>query len=320
MGDIPVRSVTIAIMIDDTNKGIRNMATVDLNKTYNPATKYGQFMIAEQNKLRGTSVGHVAAPVITESDEEIEARIEERFDILEYLTAESMEGNVRALIVSGPAGLGKSHTVETALAAWDPSEINHKIIKGFAKATGLFKTLYEFRDAGKVIVFDDCDSIFSDETALNMLKAVCDTTERRRVSYLSEAVLRNDEGDALPNTFEFEGTIIFITNYDFDEIIEKGNKLAPHMAAMMSRAHYVDLAMKSRNDYLVRIKQVIKQGLLTQKGLSDNQMTDVCEFIDSHADRLRELSLRVALKIADVRKGNKPNWSKIAEVTCCKAA
>ena len=109
-----------------------------------------------------------------------------------------------------------------------------------------------------------------------------------------------------------------LVNYDFDEIIEKGNKLAPHMAAMVSRAHYVDLAMKTRNDYMVRIKQMIKAGLLDSKKLNIDQLTDVVRFIDQHSANLRELSLRVALKIADVRKGNKPNWKKIAEVTCCK--
>lgn len=290
---------------------------IDLNKKYNPNSVYGRKMIEAQEQARALRAETASSK---ETDAEIAARIEERFDILDYMTTEAIEGNVRALVISGPAGLGKSFSVETALQEWDPEETKHTIVKGFAKATGLYKVLYENREAGKVVVFDDCDSLFFDETALNMLKAVCDTTERRKVSYLSEAVLRNEEGDQIPNSFEFEATMIFITNLDFDAIIDQGKKLAPHLAAMVSRSHYVDLAMKNRRDYLVRIKQVIEQGLLNSKGLTEQQLQDVCDFIDTHSTILRELSLRVALKIADVRRGDRKNWEAIAKVTCCKNA
>ena len=293
------------------------VAKVDLNKTYNPNTKYGRNRIEEQEAYRAY-LAAFAAP--KESDAEIAARIEERFDILEYMTQEAIEGNIRGLVVYGPAGLGKSYSVETALTSWDPEEINHTIVKGFSTKTGLYKTLYQYRHAGQVIVFDDCDSIFFDDVALSMLKAVCDTTERRKVCYNSEAVLRDENGDALPQSFKFEATIIFITNVDFDAEIEKGKKLAPHLAAMVSRSHYVDLAMKTRRDYLVRIKQVIEQGLLNNKNLTEQQLQDVCDFIDTNSEMLRELSLRVAIKIADVRRGNRPNWEAIAKVTCCKNA
>ena len=144
--------------------------------------------------------------------------------------------------------------------------------------------------------------------------------EKRIVCYNSEAILRNDDGDALPSKFEFEGTIIFITNIDFDKEIDKGKKLAPHLGAMVSRSHYIDLAMKTRRDYMIRIKQVIDQGLLNNKHLTEEQLQDVCDFLDENSEKLRELSLRIAIKIADVRRGNRPNWKKIAEVTCCKNA
>ena len=146
---------------------------VDLNKTYNPNSRYGQLMIAEQEKARAAAA---EAALPAETDAEIAARIEERFDILEYMTTEAIEGNIRGLVVYGPAGLGKSYTVEQALADWDPEEQNHTIVKGFSTKTGLYKSLYEYKDPGQVIVFDDCDSIFFDDVALSMLKAVCDTT------------------------------------------------------------------------------------------------------------------------------------------------
>jgi len=252
----------------------------------------------------------------TETDAQIEARMAERFEILDVLAEACTVGNARALVVSGPAGLGKSHTIEKRLEEWDPNQINHTIVKGYVRATGLVKLLYAYREAGQVIVFDDADSIFFDDVSLNLLKAVCDTTERRRVSWLSEGSLIDEETAVrIPRTFDFDGTIIFITNLDFDALIDRGHKLAPHLTALVSRAHYIDLAMKTRRDYLIRIRQVIKQGLLSD--LNGVQQHEVIQFIESNHDKLRELSLRVAIKIGALRKSNK-DWERIAKITCCK--
>lgn len=251
-----------------------------------------------------------------ETEEQIDARIAERFDILDVLTEACIVGNSRALIVSGPAGLGKSYTVEKALSKWDPNEINHTIVKGYVRATGLVKLLYQYREHGQVVVFDDADSIFFDDVSLNLLKAVCDTTERRRVSWLSEGKLVDEESaDLIPRSFDFNGTIIFISNYDFDAMIDRGHKLAPHLQALVSRAHYIDLAMKTRRDYLVRIRQVIKQGLLGE--LSYEARADVITFIEQNHEKLRELSLRMALKIGALRKQG-GEWQKVARITCCR--
>jgi len=255
-------------------------------------------------------------PVSHETDAQIDERIADRFEILDVLAEACTVGNARALIVSGPAGLGKSYTIEKRLSEWDPSELNHTVVKGYVRPTGLVKLLYSYRHAGNVIVFDDADAIFFDDVSLNLLKAVCDTTERRRVSWLSEGSLIDEEsGERVPRSFDFEGTIFFISNYDFDAMIDRGHKLAPHLAALVSRAHYIDLAMKSRRDYLVRIRQVIKQGLLS--GLTTNQEDDVIKFIDNNHSRLRELSLRMALKLGSLRKQG-GHWEKLANVTCCK--
>lgn len=251
-----------------------------------------------------------------ETDEQIDARIAERFEILDILTEACMVGNSRSLIVSGPPGLGKSFTVEKTLAEYDPNGVNHIIIKGYVRATGLIKMLYRFREAGQTIVFDDADTIFFDDTSLNLLKAVCDTTENRRVSWLSEGKLVDEEsGEAIPSTFDFEGTVIFISNLDFDAMIEKGHRIAPHLSALISRSHYIDTGLKTRRDYLIRIRQVIRNGMLSN--LSDNEREDVLRFIEENSDRLRELSLRMAIKIGNLRKSNS-KWEKLARVTCCK--
>jgi hypothetical protein len=250
----------------------------------------------------------------TETDTQIDARIAERFDVLQSIVKSVINGVSRSLIVSGPAGLGKSFMVEKVLREWDPEENNHIFIRGYARATGLYKLLYQYRNKGQVIVLDDADSVFFDDVALNLLKAVADTTERRRVSWLSEANFIDEEtAEIIPRTFEFNGSIIFITNLDFDDTIDRGSKLAPHLQAMMSRSHYVDLTMKTKQDYLVRIRQVVKQGLLSH--LNWHEAGDVMRFIEQNSDSLRELSLRMVIKIANLRKDNTTNWERIARVT-----
>jgi hypothetical protein len=263
----------------------------------------------------------VAIPTISkETDAQIEATLKERFDIIEALTIAATKGDVRACIMAGPPGLGKTFTVERCLADWDPTGVNYTHVKGYVKATGLYKLFYNYREQGQVIVLDDADSVFFEDTALSLLKAVCDTTDKRMVHYLAEGGLVDDEtGLKIPRTFEFKGTIIFVTNLDFDSLIAKQHKLAPHLQALISRAHYIDLAMKSRRHYLIRIRQVLKQGLLNEMGMSETQKSDVVYFIEENAESLRELSLRMAIKLGGIRKMG-GNWKGMARVTCCKVA
>ena len=258
--------------------------------------------------------------VITETREETDAKLQDRFEILGMMAEAAVGNEVRAMIVSGPAGLGKSYTVEEALMKADPQELRHIVIKGYIRPTQLYKTLYKFRHANCVVVFDDADTIFGDETSLNILKAVADTMDRRRVSYMTEGVLVDDDsGERVPNTFDFDGSIIFITNMDFDDQIERGSKYSEHMRALVSRSHYIDMAMHTVQDYIVRIHQVVAKGLLKKQGLDKDGEREVMSFIEDNKGKLRELSLRIAIKIATIYRTNPKNWERIARVTCCKA-
>lgn len=265
---------------------------------------------------RGTSMTPPPAAKV-ETESEIWARIENRFQIAEAMTHAAVDGICRSLIVSGPAGLGKSYTIEQILHDWDPDETRHTIIKGYVRATGLYKMLWKYRDAGSVLVFDDADRVFEDGTALGMLKAVCDTTEARKVSYLAETNLIDDGMEVIPRQFVFEGSIVFITNQDFDVLIESGNMMAPHFKALISRSHYIDLAMKTQEDYIVRIKQVMQLGLLDKYGFGEAGNDEIMGFILENKSRLRELSLRMAIKLAGLKQMMPNDWKNTAETTCC---
>lgn len=252
-----------------------------------------------------------------ESWNEASKRILIRFGILEEFAEQSTRGECRAMIVSGPPGLGKSFTVERVLKGMD--EGSYSLLKGYVKTTGLIRKLYEHRHPGHLVVFDDCDMIFRDENSLNLLKAVCDTCEDRTVTYMTEKdMVSETDADIIPKTFSFEGSVIFLTNMDFDAMIAKGHMLSEHLAALVSRSHYIDLTMKSKRDFVIRIQQVLKEGML-DKILPDQEHQDeVYSWICDNQTRVRELSLRFAIKLAGIRKSMPHKWQDIAEVTCCK--
>jgi len=260
----------------------------------------------------------IMTTVVTESDEQIDARLKEMFDIVGVMAQSACKGQARAMIVSGPAGLGKSFTVEQVVSDYDDTGKKAAICKRFIRPTGLYKTLYEYRHKGDVIVFDDCDSVFQDADALNLLKAACDTTERRRIMWGAETRMTDADGSPLPWSFEFEGSVIFITNYDFDQAIEGGSRLSEHFKALISRSHYIDVGLRSVRDYLIRIKQVVEMGMLKERGLTASQQKEVIDYIFDHAFQLRELTLRMVIKVAELYTTEPTRWKSIAKVSLFK--
>ena len=264
----------------------------------------------------------VIKPVRVETVAEIEAKLRDRFEALEVMAEATGKGINRSLIVSGPAGLGKSFTVEAKLEELESMGHSVTYIKGYVRPLALYKLLYETRHAKSVLVFDDSDSVFYDDVSMNLLKGACDSTDRRVLHWLSKSIEKeeDEEGESIPEKFEFEGSIIFITNYDFDAMIASGNKLAPHFEALVSRSHYLDLAMKTKMDYIVRIKQVVRGGMLKSRGFNAAEETMILEFIVNNMERLRELSLRMVVKISGLYKMDKKNWQKLASQTCMRNA
>lgn len=295
---------------------------VNYNQYYNLfRMKYG----VGRGMLQFTSNGETATtnvftprqesePVRVETDEEIEQRLNIRFRALDVMSRATAKGINRAMIVSGPAGLGKTYSVEKAATELVPEFVH---IKGYIRATGLYKTLYMNRHKGCLIILDDADSIFSDETALNILKAACDSSETRKLCWMSQTTLEDDDGEPIPNNFEFEGSMIFVTNLDFQQQIDKGNRLAPHFEAMVSRSHYLNLGIKNKRDYIIRIKQVLKQGMLDTQ-LTPEYQDMLVEYMTENMNNLRELSLRMAKKLADLICMDIDNWKDLASITCHK--
>jgi hypothetical protein len=260
--------------------------------------------------------------VAQETDEQILDRLGERFEILTEMTKAVKSGDVRAMIVSGPPGVGKSFGVEAVLqkdGLFDTlaeRKPKYEVVKGAMSSIGLYSKLYEFSDAKSVVVFDDCDSILMEDLSLNILKGALDSSERRFISWNTDSRLLRSEG--IPDRFEFKGAAIFITNIKFEHVRSK--KLRDHLDALESRCHYIDLQMDTNREKILRIKQIVGQGMLDRYDFGDIQKDEVVEFITVNQDKLRELSLRMVLKIADLRKSFPTNWVAMAKTTCMRRA
>jgi hypothetical protein len=258
---------------------------------------------------------------VIETDEQAIDRIAERFSILEEMTGATLDGIVRGMIVTGPPGVGKTFGVEQILekdSLFDmmaDKPLRHTFVKGAMSAIGLYSTLYKYSDSKSIVVLDDCDSILWNEDALNILKAALDSGKKRRISWNSDSNFLRREG--VPGEFEFKGSVIFITNLKFDST--RQTKIKDHLEAILSRCHYLDLTLDTTRDKIMRIKQIARDGgLFDTKGLTKIEEQEIIEFMVDEQDRLREVSLRMAQKIADLRNMNKDRWKVLAESTCMK--
>jgi predicted AAA+ superfamily ATPase len=234
-----------------------------------------------------------------------------------------ISGAIRAMIVSGPPGVGKSYGVEQQLekaSLFDrlsSNKVRYEIVKGAMTPIGLYCQLYKYSDRKNVLVFDDCDSVFQDDLALNILKAALDSGKKRKICWNSDSAMLRREG--VPDQFDFKGSAIFITNLKFENL--KSKKLQDHLEALQSRCHFLDLTIDTERDKMLRIKQVHRDtdgGLFAAYDFENNEADLILDFMYLRKDKLRELSLRMALKIADLVKISPNNWRSLAESTCMR--
>ena len=243
-----------------------------------------------------------------------------RFAILDDMTKATKRGDVRAMIVSGPPGVGKSYGVETVLDRYGTVSTlgntapKYEVCKGAMSPIGLYCKLYKLAAKDNVIVFDDCDSILLDDLSLNILKAALDSKKTRRICWNTDSHMLRREG--VPDTFEFAGSVIFITNIKFDNVRSK--KLSDHLEALESRCHYIDLTIDTLREKLLRIQQIVKDGMLNSYALPTETQAEVVQYIWDNKRRLREISLRTVLKIADLAKAFPDTWKDMASSTVLK--
>lgn len=230
--------------------------------------------------------------------------INTRFGFVSELVTMIARGKAVSLIVCGPGGLGKTHTVKTALLAagladvsgseTENSERCFKMIRGYSTAKGLYRELYMNRDS--VIVFDDTDSVLRDPVALNLLKGALDSYDRRVISW--NADIRDDD---LPRSFLFTGRVIFITNMQRGQLDD----------ALRTRAYVVDLAMTQQQK--IDRMAVLAASDDFMPGVSLKYKQDALALIQERSADAREISLRTLQAVTRIRAAGGANWRELAE-------
>ena len=241
--------------------------------------------------------------------------INERFGFVSDMVNMLARGDQASVVVTGPGGLGKSHTVTQALTKAGFKDISvldenfevgsrlnmrkaFTVIKGYSTPKGLYRLLYENKDG--VLVFDDCDSVLKDPVSLNLLKGALDSYSKRIISWRADL-----KDDALPQSFEFKGRVVFISNLSSDTLDQ----------AIISRSMAVDLSMTTEQK-IERMRHLLDSGEFMPE--YDKQVKqDAMNLIDNVKDKVKELSLRTLIQVTKIRKSGGANWANLAEYTIC---
>ncbi len=219
--------------------------------------------------------------------------INKRFDILQDLTTLVVRRVMPSLVVTGGPGNGKSHTIVKTIQDNGLTEgDNYQVFKGYSTARGLYNTLYDHN--GKLIVFDDCDSVLEDKTSLNILKSALDSYDKRTISWMAKMT----KADEYPNQFDFTGRIIFISNKDKSDMDE----------AILSRSLSVDLSMTGE-EKIQRMSHVLPQ-ILPDVDMRIKQ--DALAFLNEKKDK-DSVNLRSLIMVSKIRKEFPRKWRGIAE-------
>jgi len=242
---------------------------------------------------------------------ELEEKVKHQFKMMREFYQAVFNGAIKSLVVAGPAGVGKSHSIEDIIQKQgETTGYTHSTIKGHATPLYIFEHLREHCNEKHVIIFDDCDNIFKDHDALNVLKAALDSKKTRIVTWGSTR-----GGDE--KSFEFKGSVIFLTNMSLNKIT-KNEMLKSNIEALASRSHYFDLNISSIEERYVRVKQVATETqMLTDRKLDMGQIEEILKFMLEEMNTLSEISLRMLTKIADLYVYNDSKWKEMARITCC---
>lgn len=244
------------------------------------------------------------------------------------------EGDIRKLTLeeiemrkADPEGFEASLVNERPLRKFnpevdtDPADYDWVKVTGRTTAAGLYLKLYEHN--GKLIVFDDCDSVFDDDAAINTLKGAIDTSGDGQIDWSSSTRLKIGVGEdaiPVPNSFKFTGRIIFISNIPYHKFMS--DKLQPIAG---SRCTQVDLTM-TMDQTIEKLEQIKDHIVFTNsKGnvinVTQEQRDDAMQFIKDHKDVLdislvngRTLGNLIMIRSKSGQGTSGMDWTKTARV------
>lgn len=251
------------------------------------------------------------------TEDQVEAIIEERFEVMNTLTHSLRISDIKSVIITGAAGIGKTFNIEQYLEKVEREEGQHwGSIGGNCTNFGLYEVLYEYRNEGSILVMDDVD-VFKEEVQINMLKKALDTGKRRVIDWRSASKVLDERG--LPDSFEFKGKIIFLTNTNMYAEIAQGTKRSPHLNALISRSVTLDLGIHCTKTILIHVRNVIrKSNMLVERGLTPYQQEQAIKWLEDNRDNLAALSLRTPLMMGEYMKTDSKGWDTVCRHTMLK--
>jgi hypothetical protein len=262
--------------------------------------------VRSESDLAVLANGEPAAPVATV---ESEFPINERFLIMQDYTDMVGKREMASALVTGEGGLGKTFTVMKSLrdaGIQDVSKMEigarfdgqrgYVVVKGYSTAKGLFRTLYENRN--QIIVFDDCDNVLKDPTAVNILKAALDSYDVRMVTWNAEGWGSDED---LPKSFEFTGGVIFISNLPKHKVPQ----------AIRSRAMCADVSM-TRAEVIERMRMIVTSPEF-MPDFDDEMKLESLEFVAENANNpmITELNLRSLVNVIKARAAKPDHWRRL---------
>jgi hypothetical protein len=136
--------------------------------------------------------------------------------------------------------------------------------------------------------------------SVSLLKSALDSYSRRVISWRAD--FKDDE---LPNSFLFNGRVVFISNMNSQAMDQ----------AIITRSLCVDLSMTVEQK-VERMTHLLQDaGFMPEYELAHKQ--DAMKLIASVQDRVKELSLRTLIQCTKIRKGGGRNWEQLAEYAIC---
>src|SRR5271157_3922585 len=196
--------------------------------------------------------------------------LEERQNLLAHhvrLVARGM--SVGLFVFGSQGGLGKSRTVLRTLADEGVSPV---LVNSHITPLALYATLYHNRK-GRVVFFDDVDSIFGSMSHLGLLRSAL-WGDPRVITYGSSQL------DDLPASFIFESRLIFSGN-----VIPRRNDA---FKAVLSRCDIFQLDA-TQEEIIDLMRSVSRQGY---EALTPDDCQDVVSFIEQNGDD-RAITMRL---------------------------
>ena len=247
-----------------------------------------------------------------------------QFRSIEMLTQSFADSSVpfetRGLLISGDAGMGKTHAVARGLALANPKKVVP--LQGSSiSAARFFAELYECREQGSVLVIDDVDIIHKTRAELSqfldLIKGATEmTSDARQIQWLRTNKNNFLTSRHMPESFDFQGSLIWITNDTFDEIAKKAKG---HWHAIKSRFLTKQFHLKPYEKVQYTLHLITDGALLGENcnvvagGFPDNIIDDTTKYIQKNWKKFEDMTPRNAMQLASIMHRFPDSWETFVE-------